>query len=178
MLIAAVRIVSGRIVCGKASGQHSTERDGALLANNEISEHHLLFYSFYHHIVVVLEGTCKLLWSSLNSHNERKYGCHLSQNKKGRHKQETVTLKNHGKAGCVQNGKGNHQKRCQRHHPLPHACVGRNKKTRAHGARRLSVPRISLKIFRQTISTNGTRFFRNNQEPGPVMESGGQNRGA
>jgi hypothetical protein len=60
VLIAAVKIDNGHIVCGKASWQHSTERDGTLLASTEISKDSLLFYGFYHQIVVVLEGTCKL----------------------------------------------------------------------------------------------------------------------
>ena len=60
VLMSAVNIVSGRIVCGKASWHHSTERDVSLLANTKISEHSLLFYGFYHQFLVVLEGTCKL----------------------------------------------------------------------------------------------------------------------
>ena len=60
MLMSAIAIDSGQISCGQASWQHSTERDGALLASTALSKDSLLFYGFYHQIVVVLEGTYKL----------------------------------------------------------------------------------------------------------------------
>jgi hypothetical protein len=72
-ILSAIAIDSGQIICGKASWQRSTEREGALSANTKISEHSPLFYCFYHLFRGRFGGNMQIaLWSSLHSHSTKR----------------------------------------------------------------------------------------------------------